>query len=257
MHQAIGAHHIPERSELEVFFGGLYRGFFALALSWLFYIALEPYARKLWPRSLISWVRLLDGRFRDPVVGRDVLMGCVMGVGGILMFQLARWAPSGPGQGPPRPDMPPHPGELLALRGVSEAISELFAIQVNILTYTLLIIGGLLLLRFVFRRTWLAVAIHGTLYVLVYASAYPGGFLITPLWISLWYLFFFRFGWVSVLVASFTGDLLIGYPLTLHLSAWYAHASILVIGVCAALALYGFRVSLAGRPAFKDLLAEE
>ena len=58
-------------------------------------------------------------------------------------------------------------------------------------------------------------------------------------------------------IASFTGDLLIGYPLTLHLSAWYAHASILVIGVCAALALYGFRVSLAGRPAFKDLLAEE
>ena len=140
---------------------------------------------------------------------------------------------------------------------MSEAIAEVFAVQVNILTYTLLLIGGLLLLRFVFRRTWLAVAVHGTLFVLVYASAYPRGFLTNSLWIGLWHFFFFRFGWVSVLVASVTADLLFGYPLTTHLSVWYAHGSILVICVCVALAVYGFRVSLAGRPAFKDLLAEE
>ena len=48
---AFGAHHVPERSELEVFFGGLYRGCFAFALSWLFYIALEPYASPLAPTS--------------------------------------------------------------------------------------------------------------------------------------------------------------------------------------------------------------
>ena len=256
-HWAFGAHHVAERSELEVFFGGLYRASFAFVLSWLFYIALEPYARKLWPRSLISWVRLLDGRFRDPVVGRDVLMGCLNGIGGALIFQVARWAPVAPGQAPPRPDMPSHPGELIALRGVSEAISELFAIQVNILTYTLLLIGALLLLRFVFRRTWLAVAVHGTLWVLVYASAYPWGFLTTSLWSGLWYFFFFRFGWVSVLLASLTADLMNGYPLTTNLSAWYAHASILVVGLCLALTFYGFKVSLAGRPVFKDLLAEE
>jgi len=34
---------------------------------WLFYIALEPYVRRLWPKTLVSWHRLLAGRFR----GRD------------------------------------------------------------------------------------------------------------------------------------------------------------------------------------------
>lgn len=257
VHWGLGAHHVPDRSELEVFFGGLYRGFFAFGLTWLFYIALEPYARKLWPRSMISWVRLLDGRFRDPIVGRDVLLGCVYGMGGSVAIQIPRLAPLWLGRAPLRPDLPRHPAELLALRGVSESVSELFVVQVNLLTHLLFIVGGLLLLRFVFRKTWLAVAIHGTLYVAVYASAWPLGLLTMPLWIGLWYFFFFRFGWVSVLVASLTADLLGGYPLTTHLSAWYAHAPILVVGVCLALALYGFRVSLAGRPAFKDLLAEE
>jgi hypothetical protein len=101
------------------------------------------------------------------------------------------------------------------------------------------------------------VAIHGTLYVAVYASAWPRGLLTVSLWIGLWYFFFFRFGWVTVLVASVTVDLLGGYPLTTNLSAWYAHASILVVGLCLALTFYGFKVSLGGRPAFKDLLAEE
>ena len=254
---AFGSHHVSDRSEMEVFFGGLYRGFFAFALSWLFYIALEPYVRKLWPRSLISWIRLLNGRLRDPVVGRDVLLGCVYGIGVGLMLQAAMWAPVGRGLPPPRPDRPIHPGELLALRGPSEALAELFAIQVNSLNHILLLIGGLLLLRFVFRRTWLAVVIHGTLYVLVWASAFPRGYLTLSIWICVWYLLFFRFGWISIVVGTTIGQFLTGYPLTTDLSAWYAHATILVVGFCLALTLYGFKVSLGGRPAFKDLPAVE
>ena len=44
------------------------------------YIALEPFARKKWPEQLISWTRLLAGRVRDPMVGRDVLIGVVGGL---------------------------------------------------------------------------------------------------------------------------------------------------------------------------------
>jgi hypothetical protein len=31
--------------------------------------------RRRWPATLVSWSRLLAGRFRDPLVGRDVLAG--------------------------------------------------------------------------------------------------------------------------------------------------------------------------------------
>ena len=42
------------------------------------YLAIEPYFRRLWPKLLGSWVRILDGRFRDPLVGRDVLLGALV-----------------------------------------------------------------------------------------------------------------------------------------------------------------------------------
>ena len=44
---------------------------------WLLYMALEPYARRRWPQMLISWKRLLAGRLQDPLVGRDILIGCL------------------------------------------------------------------------------------------------------------------------------------------------------------------------------------
>ena len=84
MHWLLAAHHVPESSQLQIFFGGLYRSAFVFGLAGLMYLALEPYARKLWPRALISWVRLLNGRFRDPIVGRDVLVGCIQGSSSIL-----------------------------------------------------------------------------------------------------------------------------------------------------------------------------
>ncbi len=40
--------------------------------TWLMYVSLEPYVRRVWPRTLISWTRLLSGYVRDPLVGRDV-----------------------------------------------------------------------------------------------------------------------------------------------------------------------------------------
>ena len=42
------------------------------------YMAFEPYVRRRSPRTLISWTRLLAGRFRDPLVGADLLVGCVL-----------------------------------------------------------------------------------------------------------------------------------------------------------------------------------
>jgi hypothetical protein len=69
-------------------------------------------------------------------------------------------------------------------------------------------------------------------------------------------VFFFRFGWVTILTATVTTDLLGGFPLTGDLSAWYAYATFLAAGACLALAGWGFRTALGGRPVVKDLLAE-
>jgi serine/threonine-protein kinase len=253
-HWLLAAHHVPDGSQLQIFFGGLYRAFFVFGLGGLLYLALEPYARKLWPRALVSWVRLLDGRFRDPIVGRDVLVGSVQGVCVVMVFYLARMAPLWLGGTPPRPDLPRHPAELLALRGVRESVAELIAVQINIATHILFLFVALLLLRLIFRKTWIAVGLHWVLYVFVYGSGF--GYLPIAVAITAWHIVFLRFGWVSILVSTMIADAVGGFPLTADPSAWNAYASVLPIGFCLALAIYGFKTSLGKRPVFQDLLGE-
>ncbi len=48
---------------------------FGAGFVWVSYLALDPFARRYWPDLLISWNRLLAGRVRDPLVGRDNLIG--------------------------------------------------------------------------------------------------------------------------------------------------------------------------------------
>ena len=54
-------------------------GLYDFAYGWVSYMAIEPAFRRLWPRMLTSWVRLIDGRLTDPRVGRDLLIGTLTG----------------------------------------------------------------------------------------------------------------------------------------------------------------------------------
>jgi hypothetical protein len=44
------------------------------------YLAAEPYARRLRPRLLVTWSRLVAGRLRDSLVGLHLLIGTVAGL---------------------------------------------------------------------------------------------------------------------------------------------------------------------------------
>jgi hypothetical protein len=56
-------------------------------LFWAIYLALEPFVRRHWPQTLMSWTTLLGGRLRDPIVGRDVLAGVAVGALIALLIQ--------------------------------------------------------------------------------------------------------------------------------------------------------------------------
>ena len=88
---------------------------------------------------------MLSGRFKDPIVGCDVLAGCIFGVASTIVVQVARVLPLWLGKVPSRPDFPQHPAELLVLRGFREAVAELLAIQVNIVNHVLFLFVALLL----------------------------------------------------------------------------------------------------------------
>jgi serine/threonine-protein kinase len=70
------------------------------------YLALEPFVRSSWPKTLIGWSRLLSGRLRDPIIGRDVLIGVAGGVA-LALFDVGQiWLPRVLGWAEPPPVQP-------------------------------------------------------------------------------------------------------------------------------------------------------
>ena len=68
------------------------------AILWAAYLALEPYVRRRWPEALIGWNRMLAGRWKDPRVGRDVLLlGLMVG-----LASYGAWRASAGGAGQQR-----------------------------------------------------------------------------------------------------------------------------------------------------------
>ncbi|HEX8198299.1 MAG TPA: serine/threonine-protein kinase, partial [Pyrinomonadaceae bacterium] len=94
--EMLGAHHIPDLlGESNMFFRIAGTWLSIVASMALFYLALEPYARRHMPNLIISWNRLLAGDFRDPLVGRDILIGGMLGLayvaGSYLQVLLPDW----------------------------------------------------------------------------------------------------------------------------------------------------------------------
>src|SRR5262249_1419530 len=98
------ADHVAGEGELWILIKVLAYPTFWAVLVWILYGALEPYARRRWPRLLISWKRLLAGALRDPLVGRDVLLGTTVGLVLVVSERLFWLVPCWLGLPPPVPD---------------------------------------------------------------------------------------------------------------------------------------------------------
>ncbi len=53
----------------------------ATVICALFYGDRGRCIRRLWPGTLVAWGRALDGQWRDPMVGRHILLGAIAGIG--------------------------------------------------------------------------------------------------------------------------------------------------------------------------------
>jgi len=58
------------------------------AILFLVYLALEPAVRARWPHSIVTWNRVLAGRWRDPQVASDILIGAAVGTCMFTLFKL-------------------------------------------------------------------------------------------------------------------------------------------------------------------------
>jgi serine/threonine-protein kinase len=61
---------------------------FSAVVLFLVYLALEPEVRARWPHAIVTWNRALAGRWRDPQVASDILIGAAVGAGMFTVFKL-------------------------------------------------------------------------------------------------------------------------------------------------------------------------
>lgn len=243
---AVSTTHVPTSGEFDMFFLVLSQTLFGAVLAWMLYIALEPLIRRRWPDSLITWTRLLSGRLTDPLIGRVLLVGALLGTFAEVtreVNEIVRRAIEIP---PPVPPL----DWLVTLQGPRTVLDHLFSAP----AISMLIAVGFALLFFVFRallkKEWLAAAV----FLLLWAapSFLTGGWISGLFGLALaaaLLLVFLRFGLLVLVFAFFFGHFL-EFPLTTDSSAWYSGISLFLLVVLAAIAVYGFRIALAGQPLF-------
>ena len=242
-------HHVPQfRAELNLFLKVLSQALFWGGLVWVLYVALEPFVRARWPHRIISWNRLLAGDWRDPLVGRDILVGSLFGVGYYVVYCLWWLAPGWLGRAPEAPAAPPEQlGSLTGLRGYLSAY--LAAFWNDAVVFPLAFLFLLLLLFIVLRRQWLSTLVGWAMLTLVASltGSHPG--------VDLFFcgvltaLCIFSISRLGLLATSafFTLNAFTYLPLTWDFSAWYAPYAALTPLLLAAPAVYGCYTSLAGQ----------
>ncbi len=231
------------------------------AFVWVLYIALEPYVRRRWPATLVSWSRLLAGSFSDPLVGRDVLAGCLWGTIVTALLQLRWFVRSWLGDLP----APMTTGPLWSLLGARVLIAGMSNNLTAALFFSFSFLFVLFLFRVLLRKEW-AAAVAFVLFFTVFLNApqlFGGGptavssLVIGLILNSLSVFLLIRLGMLALVASAVFQFCFLGLPLTTQGSAWYAGISLTGILLMAAMASYGFYTSLAGRPIFGGVAFED
>ena len=228
------------------------------AQVWLAYVALEPFVRRRWPRLSTGWSRLIDGRFNDPLVGRDLLVGGLFGILLTLVEQLRGWSAAHLGLAPP----PPHHITLEMLSGGSEVAAAFFHCQARAFIYAFLGLFMFLLLRAVVSKTVIA----GALWILLAAITWsrteqPGTVLAVAVSVAivqaiLFLIVIVRFGLLASVMMFSVHLMLVIAPLTYDLTAWYSITSLAPLVIVAAVLVFAFNAALARKPLFGRRILE-
>ena len=234
-------------------------GLFYGALNISLYMAVEPYARRVWPSMLVSWSRLL-GRtvpnWRDPLLGRSVLGGLAAGT--VLLFvdyfsDVVLAAVQG---GLVKPSI----GDWNVLLGQRYALAKILQAVEASISGAFFLACLLVFFRLVLRRTWLAVVAAIVISLILSLGSIPGtpelaivvvAAILLNGAISIGVLL--RFGLVGMIAAGFVvamGNL----TQTADWTAWHAQPAIMAMVAVAALAAYGYWAATAGKSFAREVV---
>jgi hypothetical protein len=236
-------------------FGALSYGAFTGGMVWVYYLAIEPYARRFWPDALLGWTRLLSGRIRDPRVGRELLIGLACGAAGVLI-DVAKLVPMAlewriPGL--------PMGNAVSYLHGVPSVAAQWLDVVTGAVTSALAIALIFLVLRLVLKRPRAALVVGFVVLVLIL----NGGSVISGDWfdrfnnVSFTLLLTFvlhRFGLLATATTLFVDNIVTAVPMTTDLSAWWSGPMIASLLMLIGVACFAYYAARAGQPLFGQVL---
>ncbi|MBV9886475.1 MAG: serine/threonine protein kinase [Acidobacteria bacterium] len=242
------AHFVVSSDMIGVTFLAVATSLLYAGAMWLLYIALEPYVRRNWPQTIISWTRLVSGKVRDPLVGRDIVSGVLLGLSWVLILEI---------------------GNLFNIRlggalqlgssdlvgGFREAIAYYFNVATNSIQGALAFFLLLVLIKFIVRNQWLALAVFVVIEVTPHVLGSEHILLDLVVWTLVFVVAAFavvRFGLIALGVGVFLADVLLNVPYSLDFSNWYAAHNLLLVFSFFAIGVWGFYLSLGGRKLLKD-----
>ena len=246
---AISRHHAVPNVEWSRLTGIAGSALFFAGAAWIFYLAIEPYFRRRWPHQLTGWKRALNGRLGDPLVGRETLIGLAFGAAAMVAGYVANLAFGGPllnSLASPSAQTPLgmlHP----VFRGAGQAVSYAIGLATLLVVLRLLVRRDRAAYVVAFAICVVAGAVPAEPYRFFEQMALIGGVLLA-----------LRFGGVLACETAFFVVTAASFsPLTLSARDWFFERSLFVLLVLAALAVFAFRASLAGKPLLGRLALED
>lgn len=215
---------------------------------WIYYLALEPFVRRIWPKVLVSWNRLLQGRFTDPHVAQEILYGCVCGAlvaNLVALAVLFNDAPVDSMMGRRLCD----PMILASSSGtIAGAIRAFYGAMPSVFTMLVIIIFRLL------TRHNVAAVITFTAYMTYISSGSTDGWLtigFITLVELLTALVLIRFGLLSLITFNVVRAAITSFPITLDVNDWFFSTGLLGVFIPSAIALFAFLFTLGDKSPLK------
>ena len=183
------------------------------------------------------------GKVRDPLVGRDIVSGVLLGLTWSLILEIGNLLNIQRGGALQM-------GSDDLIGGFREAIGYYFSVATNSIQGALAFFLLLVLIKFIVRNQWVAMAI----FVVIEVAPHVLGSKTIALDLTIWTLVFVvaaiavvRFGFIALGVGVFLADVLLNVPYSLDFSNWYAAHNLLIVFSFFAIGVWGFYLSLGGK----------
>ncbi len=217
-------------SDVELTANFVFRSFFMATRIWVYYVAFEPIIRRYWPNALVTWTRFASGRYRDPLVNRDVLIAVFIGLGGA--FVGAAGSAEDNINNIHYPFWPNNVSLRFAFVGVLASFQNTLLSGVGILTW-------LVAIRAAVRNDWAAIALFTLVVGLTVNATHPASWLFLVV-VGAVYI---RMGVFAALIQLFISFSVGQIPMTADVNSWYFGSTIITLGLVLLIAGYGLYFS--------------